>query len=250
MIHATLENMRHLRLKGMVQELEAQLNTPDALTLSFEERLGLLIDAEIAEKDSRQLRSRLKKARIGQNACVEDIDWTLPRKLDRDQFRSLSNLQWIRFHRNLCIVGPTGIGKSFLSSAMAQKACRDGYTVHYDRSPVLFKRLAEAKVTGEYPRFLSEIAKKDLLVIDDFGLKKLNEEARLDLLEIMESRYENRSTLVTSQFPTDHWHDTIGDPTIADAIMDRLIHNAHVLTLNGDSIRKVKGKKKLEAKGE
>ena len=234
----------------MLKELEAQLNTPETLKLSFEERIGLMIDAELAEKENRRLRTRLKKARIGQNACVEDIDWTASRQLDRDFFRSLAALNWLNHHRNLCMIGPTGVGKSFLASALSQKACRDGYTVFFERSTRLFKRLADSKITGAYSSLLSEIAKTDLLVIDDFGLKKLDEEARLDLLEIMESRYETRSTLVTSQLPIDHWHDTIGDPTIADAVLDRLIHNAHVLVLKGDSIRKAKGKKKSEPQGE
>jgi len=230
----------------MAGALESQLHTPEALTLGFEERLGLLVDAEMIEKENTRLRSRLKNAHIRQNACVEDIDWKSRRDLDRSVFATLTTLQWIRFRRNLLFFGPTGIGKTYLSCALAQKACRDGFTVHFERATVLFKQLADAKITGTYEKMTSAIAKKDLLIIDDFGLKPLGEEARLELLEIMEERYEKTSTLVTSQLPIEHWHDTIGDPTVADAILDRLVHNAHTLTLKGDSMRKAMGKKDQE----
>lgn len=246
LIQATLENLRSLNLKGMAEALESQLNMPDALSLGFEERLGILVDAEITTKETSRLRSRLKSARLRQNASIEDIDWKSRRDLDRSVFATLATLQWIKYRRNLLILGPTGIGKTFLASALAQKACRDGLTVFCERAIILFKQLAEAKIAGNYDRTIAAIAKKDLLIIDDFGLKPLNEEARLELLEIMENRYEKSSTLVTSQLPIEHWHDTIGDPTVADAILDRLVHNAHTLTLKGDSMRKAKGKKDLE----
>ncbi len=234
----------------MVRELEAQMRLPESLTANFEERLGLLVDAELNERDTRNLRLRLKNANMPQTACVEDIDWQTQRKLERSAFLSIANLQWVRLKRNLLIIGPTGIGKSYLSCAIAQKACRDGLKVRYERAGPLFKLLGQARATGDYFKMLNAIAKTDLLVIDDFGLKTLNEEARLDLLEIMEERYEKSSTLINSQFAPEHWHNTIGDPTIADAILDRLVHNAHRIDLDGESIRKKKGKKNLQEQSE
>jgi len=206
-----------------------------------------MVDSERIERENRQLRSRLKNARIGQPAaCIEDIEWAPHRSLDRSYFTTLTLLQWLRLRRNLLFFGPTGTGKTYLACALGQKACRDGFTVQYERAPRLFKQLGEARIMGTHASLLASIAKKDLLIIDDFGLKPLNEEARLDLLEIMEDRYEKRSTIVTSQRPQEQWYDTIGDPTIADAILDRLVHNAHTVELKGESIRKAKGKKDLD----
>lgn len=230
----------------MAQALESQLQTPNIIGLSFEERLGLIVDAQVIAKENTRLRSRLKEARLRQNACVEEIDWKSRRDLDRAVFATLSTFQWLRFKRNLLILGPTGIGKTYLACALAQKACREGFTVYFERSTVLFKQMAEWRYTGEYEKNTSSLLKKDLIIIDDFGLKTLNEDARLELLEIMEQRYEHASVLVTSQLPVEHWHDTIGDPTIADAILDRLVHNAHIITLKGDSMRRIKGKKEIE----
>lgn len=238
--HATIETMRALKLHGMIMALESQLQTPEALNLSFDERLGMLVDTEMIQRDNRRLQARLKRATIAQTACIEDIDWRASRNIDRSTFSTLSMLQWILLKQNLLITGPTGTGKTYLSSALAQKACREGFTVQYQRASRLFKQLGESKITGTYAKLLLAISKTDLLIIDDFGLKVLNEEQRHDLLEIMEDRYKKHSTLVTSQLPIEHWHDAIGDPTIADAILDRLVHNAHTLLLKGDSLRKTK----------
>jgi DNA replication protein DnaC len=246
LMQATLQNLRSLKLSGMARELESQMHLPEMLNLNFEERLGMIVDAQLNERDTRRLRARIKNANIPEAACIEDIDWQTPRKLDRSIFLSLATLQWCRLRRNLLIIGPTGIGKSYLACALAQKACRDGLTVRHERAGPLFKSLGQARVSGDYFNKLAAIAKTDLLIVDDFGLRTLNEEARLDLLEIMEVRYEKRSTLITSQFSSEHWHRTIGDPTIADAILDRLVHNAHTLELDGESIRKKKGKKNMQ----
>jgi DNA replication protein DnaC len=227
----------------MVQALEAQLAMPEALDLPFEDRLGLLADAEIIARENRRLHTRLKEAKLRQSACIEDVDLKAPRDLDRTLWNSLITSQWLQRHQNVSITGPTGAGKSFLACALAHKGCRDGYSVIYTRMSRLFHDLGVARATGMYSKFLATLAKKDLLVIDDFMLAPLTDEQRRDLLEIMEDRYERRSTLIASQLPIAHWHEMIGDPTIADAILDRFVHNAHkiILRLNGDSMRKTKG---------
>jgi len=243
LIHPTIENLRTLKLSGMVQALEAQMATPDTLDLPFEDRLGLLTDAEIIARENRRLHTRLKEAKLRQSACIEDVDLKAPRDLDRTLWASLITSQWLQRHQNVSITGPTGAGKSFLACALAQKACRDGYTVVYARASRLFHDLGVSKATGTYNGFLTSLSKKDLLLIDDFALAPLTDEQRRDLLEIMEDRYEKRSTLIASQLPTGHWHEMIGDPTIADAILDRFVHNAHkiILQLKGESLRKPKG---------
>jgi len=242
LIHPTIENLRTLKLSGMVQALEAQMSMPEALDLPFEDRLGLLTDAELIARENRRLYSRLKEAKLRQSACIEDVDLKAPRDLDRTLWSSLITSQWIQRHQNVSITGPTGAGKSFLACALAHKACRDGYTVFYTRTSRLFHDIGVARATGTYSKFLASLAKKDLIVMDDFLLAPPTDEQRRDLLEIMEDRYEKRSTLIASQLPIAHWHEMIGDPTIADAILDRFVHNAHkiALQLKGDSMRKSK----------
>lgn len=229
-----------MKLTGMADALTSQLQMPEALTLSFDERIGLLVDAENTMRENRRLQTRLRDAKLTEPACIEDIDWCANRTLERSTFSTLATLQWIRFRQNLLITGETGTGKSYLAMALAQKACRDGFTSRVERAPRLFKQLAEARVTGEFEKLSSSLARTNLLVIDDLGLKSLTVDERHDLLELMEDRYEKQSTIVTSQLPVNHWHEIIGDPTIADAILDRLVHNAHRLSLQGESIRKRK----------
>lgn len=224
----------------MVQALESQMQMPEALELPFEDRLGLIVDAEVVSRDNRRLQSRLKNAQLRQSSCIEDVDLRTARGVDRSTLVALATSQWIQLHQNVLIGGPTGAGKSFIACALAQKACRDGYSALYQRAPKLFHELGVAKATGRYNRVLTSISRMDLLVIDDFGLSSLNDEQRHDLLEIMEDRYDTRSTLIASQLPIEHWHATIGDPTIADAILDRVIHNAHKIQLKGESMRKKK----------
>lgn len=238
--HPTLEKLHTLKFTGMVKALTEQTTLPDIEQLSFEERLGLLVDRELTERHDRRLKSRLRKARLKQDACIEDIDYRHRRGLDKSLLTRLSTCQWVKEQLNILITGPTGVGKTWLACALAQKACREGYTALYLRLPRLLQELPIAKGDGSYLKRMAEIAKTEVLLLDDWGLTKLTAEQRHDLLEILEDRHGNRSTLVTSQLPLDKWHAIIGDPTLADAILDRLIHNAYKINLKGESMRKQK----------
>jgi DNA replication protein DnaC len=213
-----------------------QMNTLD--DLGFEERLGILLDREMAVRQSRRMNTRLRKAKLRQESCIEDIDFRHSRGLDKSLVMRMAGCEWIKEHNNLIITGPTGVGKTFLACAFAQKACREGYSTLYLRITKLFEDLSLAKGDGRYLKLLASFAKADLLVLDDYGLDELNREQRHDLLEILEDRHGLKSTLVTSQLPIDLWHEQIGDPTLADAILDRLVHSAHKIKLNGESMRK------------
>jgi DNA replication protein DnaC len=236
--HPTLTKLEALRLFGMLRALNDQLQTPECARLSFEERLGLLIDREATERDNRRTAARLKRARLRQTAAPEDVDLRHPRGLDRAQFLSLCSCEWIRTRDNLLITGPTGVGKTYLACALAQKACREGYTVEYLRTNSLLRELTIAHVDGTYPRRLAALARVELLVLDDWGLAPLTGEQRRDLWEVLDDRYDRRSTVVTSQLPVENWHQALDDPTLADAILDRLVHNAHRIRLQGESLRK------------
>jgi len=239
--HPTIEKLHSMRLTGMLRALQDQLQMPECQGLSFEERLGLLIDREATERQNRRLATRLKQARLRQTAVLEDIDFRHPRGLDRALLLSLASCQWIKNHDNCAITGPTGVGKTYLACALANKACREGYSVLYTRTTRLLQEIAVARVDGFYPRKLASIEKFDLLVLDDWAMAPLNDQQRRDLLEILDDRYDRRATLVAAQVPVENWHENIGDPTLADAILDRLIHNAHKLTLTGESMRKQRG---------
>jgi len=239
MLHQpTLDKLQELKLTGMLKAYQEQQAMPDCQALDFEERFGLLLDREATERANRRLATRLRFARLRQLACVEDIDLRSPRGLDKTLLLALAECQWIAHHDNCLIVGPTGAGKTYIACALAQRACREGYSVRYHRLPRLFSELAIARGDGRYPRLLASLAKVDLLALDDWGTAGLTPEQRHDLLEILEDRYQLRSTLVASQLPVSHWHEIIGDPTLADAMLDRLVHNAHTVILKGDSMRK------------
>lgn len=238
MIHPTLEKLSALKLEGMAQALAEQLQMRDLGGLGFEERLGLLVDREMTERRNRRLQLRLKKAHLRLNAAVEDIDFRTPRGLDKSMILGLSSCRWVEEHHNVLITGPTGVGKSYLACALAQKACREGYRAQYYRMPRLLQELAVARVDGRYGKILIHLLRQDVLVIDDWGLAPLDDPGRRDMLEIFEDRYNRRSTIVSSQLPVAAWHEMIGDRTLADAIMDRLVHQAYQLNLKGESMRK------------
>ncbi len=236
--HPILDQLLELRLTGMHRALSEQLDMTDIHSLSFEERLGLLIDREATERADRRLQYRLRTARLRQPACVEDIDYRHRRGLDRRLMQTLATGEYLRKQLNVLITGPAGVGKTWIACALAHKACRDGHTARYLRLPRLLEDLTIAKADGRYLKLLRGFARADLVLIDDFGLAPLNDDARRDLLEIFDDRHGRKSTLVTSQLPVDTWHDYIGEPTLADAILDRLVHNAYRLNLNGESMRK------------
>ena len=226
----------------MADAVRQQLEQPSVQELSFEERIAMIVDREWLFRENRRLTRRLKAASLKQQAAVEDIDFRHPRGLDKSVMLTLSNCQWIRNHQNVIITGPTGIGKSYLAEALAQKACREGFTALYYRTPRLFSDLAIARGDGSYSKLLSRLAKTDLLVVDDWGLSSLTDAERRDFLEVMEDRHGIRSTIITSQYPVAKWHELIGEPTLADAILDRIVHNAHKIVLKGESMRKTRSK--------
>jgi DNA replication protein DnaC len=236
--HPTLDQLHQLGLAGMARafaELQADARTTE---LSHAEWLALLLDRETTERRDRRLKARLRYARLRHHATIEDVDYRAPRGLDRTLFQKLIVSDWIDVPQNLIIEGPTGVGKSWLACALGHKACRDNRSVLYHRIPRLFPDLALARGDGRYPRLMRALGGVKLLILDDWGLEPLGPEQRRDLLEIVEDRYGRGATMITSQLPVDRWHDVIADPTLADAILDRLVHNAHRLKLTGDSLRR------------
>jgi DNA replication protein DnaC len=236
--HPTLDRLHELGLAGMAKAFAEIEASAEATALSHPEWLALLLDRELSHRRDKRLLARLRYARLRHQASIEDVDYRAARGLDRALFQKLGEGGWIDLHENLILCGPTGVGKSWLASALGHKACRDNRSVLYQRIPKLFSDLALARGDGRYARLLRALGSVQLLILDDWGLEPLDAAARHDLLEILEERYGHRSTIITSQIPVDKWHDVIADPTYADAIMDRIVHNAHRINLTGHSLRR------------
>lgn len=243
MLHPVLEQLKDLKLNGMLEVLQGQLKQPDIRQLSFEERLGLLIEHEVSLRESKRVKRRVKSAKLRTPACFEDISFKVTRQLDKSVVFALENCQWLRDHRNILISGPTGTGKTFLGEAFAHKACLKGFTAFSTRLPRFFDELVQARAEGSYTRRLVALSKVDLLVLDDFGISPFTDQSRRDFLDILDDRYNKKSTIITSQLEIKYWHEAIGDATLADAILDRVVHNSYRFDLKGETLRKEDSKK-------
>lgn len=235
----TVEKLQEMRLHAMATAWLEQHNAADLGEMSFDERFGLLVDSEYLSRENRRLARLLREAKLRiSDACIEDIDYPAARKLDKTLIRKLATCRWVQEHQNVVVTGATGTGKTYVACALAQQACRKGYRVLYRRLTRLFDEVMLARADGTYVRFLARLARADLLVLDDWGLVPLKERDRQELLEILEDRYDMHSLIITSQLPANAWHEYLGDPTLADAILDRVLHNAHRIVLQGPSRRK------------
>jgi len=245
----TMEKLQTMKLYGMANGFRAQLETTESHQLGFEERFALLVDQQWLWKQNRAFERRLQLAKLKQKAVIEDINYQHARGLDRKLLRTLASSDWVRQKLNILFIGPSGIGKSWIGCALAQKACRDGFSVLHKKTSELFRELAIAQVDGSIGRMLVRLAQMDVLLLDDFCMAPLKDSERRDFLEICDDRYQCRSLILTSQMPVDHWHQQIGDPTIADSILDRILHNAYRIELKGESVRKEVGRKAKPEEG-
>ena len=237
--HPTLERLRAIRLHGMADAYAEQIDHAHIDSLTFDERLALLVDREASDRENRRLTNRLRRARLRESAAIEDIDYSSARGFDKAFIRSLARCGYIREHQNILIVGATGTGKTYLACALAHKACLEGFTARYQRLSSMLTDLELAKADGRYPKIIRELAKTDVLILDDWGLAPIPDHVRPMLLEILDDRHGHRSTIVTSQLPIEDWHAAVGEATIADAILDRLVHNGHRIDLKGNTVHLV-----------
>lgn len=238
LLEQTRDQLRTLKLTGFLEALEQQLEQPHTHELGFEQRLGFLVEREVFYRDNRRLARLLSNAKLRESACVEDINYAHPRGLDKSPMASLVQLDWIRSGLNLCLTGKTGCGKTWLACALGNQACRQGLVTRYVRLPRLLEQLRISHGDGSYPRLMMQLLKTDLLILDDWGMQPLESAQRQDLMELIEDRHGRKSTLIASQLPVKHWHDYIGEATMSDAILDRLLHGSHRLELTGESLRK------------
>ena len=234
----TIEKLNSMKLTAMAKAFADQMQCPDITQLTFEERFGLIVDYQMTDLENRRMQSRLKKAKLRLPASLEDLDFKQGRGLDRSTVMSLALNQWVTSHHNILVTGPTGAGKSYLACALAQKACRDGHSVLYQRVPRLLQEIAVSRLDGRYNRIIAPLTKCEVLILDDMLISPLTREEQRELLEIVEERYDRKATVITSQLPVRAWHDAMQDPTLADAILDRLVHNAYKLELKGESMRR------------
>ena len=236
----TFEKLYKLKLHGMAQALEQQIQQPEAASLAFEERLAMLVDAQWLWRENRAISTRLRQARLKHPASMEDINYRHARQMDRAQMKSLATCDWVRQHHNVTISGPSGIGKTYLCCALLEKACREGFTAYYAAAAKFFRQLAIAYADGSFDKLLSKLARIDVLAIDDWGLNPLTDTERRHFLEVLDDRHESRSTVLTSQFVVGAWHDLIGNPTLGDAILERILSHHHEIALHGETMRPVK----------
>jgi len=236
----TIEKLYHMKLNGMAEAFKEQILQPDLAQMSFEERFALVVERHWTWKEDRRMKRLLSLAKLKINACIEDIDYRAPRGLQKSVILQLSSCDWVRNAHNVIITGPTGAGKTYLACALANRACRMGLSAFYIRIPNLFQELAIARADGSYSKIMKKLLRAKVLVLDDLGLSPMSAQERRDLLEVVEDRHGLTSTIVAAQLPIEHWHENIRDPTIADAVLDRLVHNAYKINLKGESMRKLR----------
>ena len=236
----TLDKLYDMKLTAMAEAFNQQLEQPDLSELSFEDRFAMLVDRQWTFKEDRRMTRLLRIAKLKDSACIENIDFRTPRALDKSLVVRLSGSDWIKKAQNLIILGSTGVGKTYLACALANSACRNGYSAMYKRAPRLYQEIAVARADGSYPKLMNKLSKIKLLIIDDFCIAPMNDADRRDLLEVLEDRQSISSTIIATQVPVKNWIELIGDPTLADAILDRLVHNAHKINLKGESMRKIR----------